>query len=251
MATQKHQMQPEHEPPPDEFSRRILYSLLQPALELAADEGLELKELGHWAETGYFHVLRERGLKMREMSDLLSVSMRKVAGLSKQLKENFLAPEKEVALPRRIEFILWAEPLSRSRLAQVMTDVDESELDEALEILLEEERITLNDDERYDIASPTRRIVGRTWMGKIDGLNNLMRSVYEVVQRRLFDDDERAFARTLNLRVRPEDLERLHKLYEEEIWSELAALDEAARDHEDAVPIDFSVFWTPSDEDTE
>jgi len=236
-----------NDPPQDEFVRRVFYSMIGGALKLAADEELSLKEVNHWVETATFHVLKDRGMKMREISEALDISMRKAANLSNQLKQNFLEPEREHTLPRRIEFMLWSEPLSRSRLLQVM-EVDESELDDALEILVKQERVVLEDGRspRYHIASPTRRIVGRSWMGRIDGLNNLMNSAYGTIRARFFDQDERAFARTIQFSVRPEDLPKLQQLYEEKIWPELAELDRQARDAPNPVAMDLSILWAPT-----
>ena len=236
------QSAPEHE-----YTRRVLYSLLGPVARLAADEQLTLKELGHWIETAYFHEAKGRGLKMREMSDLFEVSMRKVAMLSKQLKLNFLRPEREVSLPRQIEFALWAEPLSRARIAQAFAHVDEAEIDQALVVLRDEGRVVEVDGRvvRYEIANATRRMVGRDWMARIDGLNNLMNNVTDAVFGRFFRGEERAFARTLQLRVRPEDLHELRAVYEEHVWEKLRELDERARGDQHAVPMGFSILWAP------
>lgn len=240
-------------PPEHEYTRRVLYSLLMPAARLAGDEGLNLKELSHWIETAYFHDLKGRGLKMREMSELLDVSMRKVAMLSKQLKLNFLRPEREVSLPRQIEFALWSEALSKARLAQTFPGSSQEEIDEAIELLIEEGRVVELEGRttRYDIASATRRIVGRDWMGRIDGLNNLMNNVADAVFGRFFRGEERAFARTLQLRVRPEDLPELRALYEDEVWERLRELDERARGDQHAIPMGVSILWAPQAPDNE
>ncbi len=237
------------QPPEPEYSRRVLYSLLIPVRRLAARNGLTLTELMHWVETGYFHELKSRGLKMREMSELLDVSMRKIAMLSKQLKINFLRPEREVALPRRIEFALWAEPLSRARIAQTFPSAEEEDVDAAIDTLLDEERIIVvrGRTDKYDIASPTRRMVGRTWMRRIDGLNNLMANVADAVVARFFRGEERAFARTLQLRIRPEDLPELKRMYEEHVWGLLEELDERARGDSHAIPMGVSILWAPQD----
>lgn len=234
-------------PPEHEYSRRVLYSLLLPAMRLAGARAMSLRELSHWLETAYFHELKARGLKMREMADVLDVSMRKVAMLSKQLKLNFLAPEREVELPRLVEFALWAEPLSKARLTQTFSAIEPEELDEALDLLVAEGRVVELEGRvvRYDIASPTRRMVGRNWMARIDALNNLMNNVADTVSARFFEADERAFARTLQLRIRPEDLGELQKMYEEKVWETLKELDERARGDELAVPIGVSILWAP------
>lgn len=234
----------------EEFSLRVLYSLMKPVAKLASVKRIALQDLTPWMQLAYFHDLKDRGLKMREMSDVMGVSMRKVAMLSKQLKQNFLRPELEVELPRRIEFVLWAEPLSRARLSQALPGVTDAELDDALQILADQERIVVREEARgviYDISSTTRRVVGREWAGKIDGVNNVMNNVFNAVLGRLFHDDARAFARTLQLHVREDDLEELRAFYNETIFPFLAELDERANETPDRFPIDVSILWAPTD----
>ncbi|MEO1271243.1 MAG: hypothetical protein AAFX99_24390 [Myxococcota bacterium] len=103
-----------------ETRTRVIYSVLVPAVRLAFVFRVPLKELGDLLQMAYYHETKRRGLKMRETSEQLGVSMRKVAQLSKRLKRNFLKPESDYGLPRQIEFMLWAEPLSELRIGQAL-----------------------------------------------------------------------------------------------------------------------------------
>ena len=89
------------------------------------------------------------------------------------------------------------------------------------------------------------RLVRDTILARIDGLGNLLGSVANVIFGRFFEREPAAFARTLNLRVRREDLPALQALYESLVWSRLVELDEAAHGDPDAVAIDFNVIWGP------
>src|SRR5690606_15670193 len=190
---------------------------------------------------------KRRGLKMREASDVLDVSMRKVALLSKRLKQNFLDAEHEVELPRRIEFMLWAEPLSSARIKQVLTDVEEQEIDEAIEMLDAQGRIELQDGRTptWTVKRNEFRLVHDNMLSRIDGLNNLLASLANAVFGRFFEREVRAFARTLSLRVRETDLPRLQSLYEDVLWETLRRLDADAHGNDDAIEMDVSILWAP------
>ena len=54
---------------------------------------------------------------MKESMRAMSISISKATDLSRQLKQNLVGLVAQThGLPRRIEYILWAEPLSRARL---------------------------------------------------------------------------------------------------------------------------------------
>lgn len=234
-------------PSSDEIRQRVIYALMLPAVRLARVFGVPLKMVERWLHMAYFHELRDSGLKMREAAGHLKVSMRKAALLSKQLKDNFLQPEQVKTLPRRIEFCLWAQPLSFARLQQAMPEVEPVTLTAALDQLVAEGRLTLNRGRTttYAATRPERRLVRDNWLARIDGLNNLLGTVSDAVYGRFFAAEPRAFARTLSFRMRSQDREKLQALYEEQIWPTLVALDEASRDDENAEQVELSLCWAP------
>lgn len=234
--------------PRDELARRVLYSLLVPASRLARAFRVPLGELSEWSELAYFHELRGSGLKMREIATRLDVSMRKAANLSSRLKQNFLDPERSVGLPRRIEFMLWAGPLSNARLYQVLPNEDPDAIDAALVALVDEGRVARAEEAGRPVFSVTGteyRLYREDWLNRIDGLNHLAATVAQAAYARFFAPDDPSFARTVSLRVREEDLPALHKLYEEAIWPALRAFDEAAADEESSRAIDLAYCWSP------
>ncbi len=238
-------------PPPPALSERVIYALLGPATQLAFAFRLPLKPLLELLQTAYFHETRRRGLTTAEAAELLDVSPRKIAMLSRDLKHSFLPEDREVGLPRRIEFMLWAEPLSAARLTQVL-DAPTEAVEAAIAQLLAEGRIREEADRvtRYAVVRSEFRLVDqRGWLSRLDGLNNLLSSVTAAVKGRFFDDEPRAFARTLNFRAVPGWGERLRTLYESTIFPALAALDEEARGCPDAECVDLSVVWAPANKE--
>lgn len=235
--------------PKEELARRVVYSLLAPAARVGRAFKLPLSELRDWAELAYFHELRASGRKQREIAEALGVSMRSVANLSSRLKQNFLDPEREVGLPRRIEFMLWAEDLSLARLQQVLSSEDPAAIDAAVASLVAEGRIVEIEGPRpvYSVTRSENRLYSDMWLARVDGLNHLVSTVSAAVFGRFFAGEPRSFARTIGLRVRPEDLPKLRALYEEQIWPALKALDDAAAADGDAEAIDIALCWAPND----
>ena len=242
-------LQSEEERAALELERRVIYSMMVPGVRLARAFGVPLKEVGEWVELGYLKELLDGGFKLKDAAELLKVSVRKVSMLSSRLRENFFLPELEHELPARIEFMLWAEPLSRKRIKQYLSSSKEEAVDDAIDLLVEQGRIREMDGRTttYEVVASEQRLVRDDLMARIDALNTLLGNVTDAVFGRFFQQDEKAFARSLQFRVRAEDLPRLKALYEEHVWRELSALDEAARQDPNAISMGATLCWAPMD----
>ena len=232
-----------------ELERRVIYSMMVPGVRLARAFGVPLKEVGEWVELGYLKELLDGGFKLKNAAELLKVSVRKVSMLSSRLRENFFLPELEHELPARIEFMLWAEPLSRKRIKQYLSSSNEDAVDDAIDLLVEQGRIREVDGRTttFEVVTNEQRLVRDDLMARIDALNTLLGNVTDAVFGRFFQKDEKAFARSLQFRVRAEDLPRLKALYQEHVWRELSALDEAARQDPNAISMGATLCWAPMD----
>lgn len=231
----------------EEFCDRIVYSMMQPVIKIARYLEVDLKELTHWARTAYFHELRQSDMTLQQISDFLGVSLPTAARLSKDLKDNFYRPELEHQLPERIEFMLWAEPLSRARICQVITDREDEVIEEAIDQMLEEDRIKEDPDnpDRLTLVEPEGRLVDDAWYTRIGSLNSLLGNLSDTVKDRFFNEDSESFARTIHFRIDPERLDELKQMYEKQIWQRLVELEEDAKDVDDPVEVELSVFWHP------
>ena len=242
----------------EELRLRVLFSLLGPVVALADRFGVSLKELTEWTRLAYFRHLRDAGLGLAEVAERLDVSERTAKTLSRQLRESFFLPEREHNLPTRIEFMLWRQPMSEGRLKQVLPD-DREAVEEALVQLLEQQRIApVRDDGDSTVPTyaPTQSVnsqIGEAWVKRIGSLNSLMGNLHQVVQRRFFGEDARAFARTLTFMLRPEGFGALERLFLETLVPAIAALDEEAahgtdEGSDEAVGVKLSLLWAPEDE---
>jgi hypothetical protein len=238
----------------EEYKARVLFAMLAPAARLAVRFRTSLREMKHLIELSIYREARRRGLKMKEVQALLSISMSKVGLLSKDLKEHFAAPDQAHGLPRRLLSLLWAGPLSEARLLQALEGQHEaSDILAALAQMVADKRLSLTQERtpRYQLGEPQYRLVQEPWMARVDALGDLMEVVVRTVEARFFEGDERAMARSLNFRVKPEDLPRLKQLYEEQIFPLICEMDAAVSPEAASIPLSFSILWTPQAEEPE
>ena len=233
--------------------KHILLSVLGLAARLAPRMGVPLSELKKTAELAYYREARGRGMKMREMSDVMSVWMAKVGALSKDLKQHFPEPEREYSVPRRVLSLLWVGPLSSKRIQQGDPDVDPDVVDAAVETLRRDERIARlpGRTARFELTAHAHRLVQDGWMERIDELGHMMRTAAHVVEGRFSRNDARAFSRSIGFRAIPARLERLRSVDEEHVYPAIAAADEEAAGREDAEHHALTFQFTPDFDESE
>lgn len=242
-----------HAPPDDltrdELLQRILYALLRPTAKLASAFDLPLKELTQLIELAYFRELRAQGLTLPETGQALAISTRKAGRLSRLLREKFLDAEREHTLPRRIEFMLWSQPMSQARLNQVLPDVSEDALGEALETLLREGRITPVQGRvtEYKPALSLRKLPRDTWMRRLGGLMSFADNLADATWGRFFRATPGTQARTVSFSIPAGSERELAEWYEAVVLPKIVAMDAEA----DTLPPDqrrpmrLSICWAP------
>lgn len=231
---------------------RLVYQLLRLAARVAAYFGFPLKVVGDWLQMAYFHELRERGLKLQDIADGLQISISKAALLSKRLKTNFMQGEDRVALPRQIEFLLWAEPLSQAKIEQALGDSATSEqVGRALRRLVREERVLSKDEGRRVVYVRTKqnsRLVSEDVESRLDAMDGLAVNVANAFAH-VFEDGRRdVFTRTVNFYANKKDLSELEAVYREHVWPKILELEERAAGNKSAQAFDLSLLWAPAEE---
>lgn len=212
-----------------ELMRRLVQSLARPVGRFAAAFELPMAEVLDLVQASMMQVMRERGLTLADIGRRMDVSERHAKRLLKQLRESFLDAERGYDLPLRVEFALWAQPMSRARLKQVLRD-EPGDVDLAVDALLASGRI-LADGGRTPRLRPStqvQRLMRDAWLVRIGALNSLLANVGDAVYGRFIDKADTAFARTLNFLVRPEDRPELARFFEEQLVPFMTALDERA-----------------------
>ncbi len=230
---------------PEEFQARLLYSLMLPVARLASRTQVPLKEVVRWLRIAYFQELRARGATLREIAALMDVSQPTAARLAREARDNFLLPEREHQLPQRLEFMLWASPMSAARLHQCLPEEAPEDIDAALALMSEQGRIAPHPErpDQLTLTRPEGRLMGDSWVARIGSLNSLLDNLDQTVKQRFLDHSDDAFARTLNLRVALDELPALRALYEDTLWPALVALDARARHAPKRVAIKLSLLW--------
>ncbi|MEO1273284.1 MAG: hypothetical protein AAFX99_34810, partial [Myxococcota bacterium] len=245
-----HQRSPEAESdqelPREELEQRVIFSLLRPVVASATLFGVTSKTLGGWLQLAHLRHLRDQGLTLKEASAHLDVSERTAKRLFRQLKVNFLRPETEHNLSVTLEFMLRATPMSEARLNQVLRHIPAEAISAALKQMLDEERIAPNAGRTvtYRVVRSVTSMVRDTWLARIGGLNSLLQNLTDTVYGSFVLRDPRSTARTLTFSVMPERLDELQAAFLALVQT-IAALDEEAEGHPDAVPMRLSVFFAP------
>ena len=232
------------EPELGEFDRSLFYALCTPLVRLAVRRGLPLRALRDLVGMAYFHETRRQHMTNPVAAERLGVSLRTITHLSRRLKD-FLTVENAHGLPRKIEYLLWAEPISAARIKQTVR-AEPSEIEDALQRLRQEERIRLRDDGRYEVTRRQFGLVNDHDLGaRIDGLRHQLEVVADSVEHRFFGGEHTpAFARTYAFRLRRRDAGLIREWYEL-LRKYVDLMEDLARGAEDQVEMALTIAWAP------
>lgn len=241
---------PDQRIPQGELVARVIFALLRPAVRIATLFGVSLKDLTRLLESAHYQEVRTHTPTQRDVADALGVSARTADRLARQLREAFVVPELEHHLPRRIEFMLAATPMSAARLVQVVHDASERDVLEALATLEQDGRVVAEQGRTtvYRPASGVRSLPRDSWVNRIGGLESFGENLSNAAWGRFFADDERAFARTLSFRLTEPQIRELDAWYQSAVLPAIVAWSEAAESVQDTTPrtaMQLSLCWAP------
>lgn len=230
-----------------ELQRRVLYAIVRPLVRLADAFRVPLAEVLDLVQVAYFHHLRDKGLRLADIGERLAISERSAKRLAKQLRETFLDAERRYDLPVKIEFMVWATPMSRAKVNQLLSEVDPRAIDQAIAQLIAEGRLVEEEGRtpRLMVNQRVNTLVRDTWLARIGGLNSFLGNLGDAVFGRFFRSEPRAMARTLNFLIRDRDRAALDRLFMETLVPAVQALDEAAQGADDAESFRMSLCWAP------
>lgn len=247
-----------------ELERRILLATLSLAVRLCCRLGLPLKDLVGHVRIAYLRELRQQGLSLAECAQRLEVSERTAKTLAKELRESFELPDTQHTLPTKIEFMLWRTPMSQARLHQVLRDHSHKELDEAIALLVEQERIRLDREPATPVYIPTQSVnsqLSPEWIKRIGGLSSLLDNLYHTIDQRFFEEappvedesppEESSFARTLSFYVAQGKFELLQKLFWEVVVPQISTIDQDSHKAPKAWPVKLTMFWAREPQDND
>ncbi len=208
---------------------RLVFSLMQAAVRVAARVHMPLKQLQELVRTAYF--LEHRRNHPRDLvsvADKLDVSLRTAGTLNKQLRDAFFRPEREVEPIRSVTTALLGGPLSRAGLEEE-TELEGPELERALTHLGELGWIDIGDDGVVRLSRTLRSWVADDLEKRVDGINHQLSVIAEGVWSRFVrHDTATSGGRTWTFAVREEDLGPLVDRVIAVLRAEAVAAEEAA-----------------------
>lgn len=206
MATQPWRQRGDEDGALPNIATRIVYSLLKPAVKLAARGGLRMGEVLDLVQLAYFEEMRRHHPReLQAIAEKLDLSLRTVSTLNRRIKEAFFAAETQVQPARHVAALLQDEPLSLAELKRKAPELTERVLSDALRLLRDNEWVVVN-KRKYQLTSRLRSYIDDSITRRIDGLNNQMEILASSVARRFFDDDAEAVGRSWAFSARREDI---------------------------------------------
>lgn len=232
----------------NELRQRMLHAFGRSVAMLSDAFGSSLQEAQESIRMAYFHEMKSRGLKLRQISDQLDISERHVKRLQKGFRENFLDAEREYDLPVRIEFLLWATPVSRKKVKQLLKrfESDESVVDKAIDDLIESGRVAELDGELV-VQKNVHSKLDHTLIARMGGLTSFISNLTDAAYARFIDEEPEAFARTMSFLIKDGDIERLLAHFGESLIPTIQQIDEEAQNAPDSRQLRLSVCWAPYD----
>ena len=231
-----------------ELRQRMLHAFGRSVALLSDAFGSTLQEAQESIRMAYFHEMKSRGLKLRQISEQLDISERHVKRLQKGFRETFLDAEREYDLPVRIEFLLWATPVSRKKVKQLLKrfESDERAIDQAIQALIDGGRVAEVDGELV-VQKNVHSKLDHTMIARIGGLSSFISNLTDAAYARFVDEEPEAFARTMSFLVKDGDIERLTAHFAKSLIPLIQQIDEEAQGAEDARQIRLSMCWAPYD----
>jgi hypothetical protein len=243
----------------EERGRRALHVTLRASARVAMETGVELKGLKRALEDAYVHEALERGWPLKTIGETLGVSPSKTALLSRQLKKGLMSrlAQEELALERRLEYMLWAKPMTLARLNQVLPQERYSDLSKALKVLVAEERVVRRGDGHaatYALRVDPERRPWERYLARLDGAQRGLVAAADAV-RSLFvrGEEEPAQVHSLEIPVAPDRVPEAREAIERAMTALFTELQELSADEdapgEDDVTLRLGTFWAADGED--
>jgi hypothetical protein len=238
-----------------EQKMKVLYLTFLPSVRLARRLGINLKDIKDLLEIAYCNETKKANLSTKQTLALLKISQSKLSILLKKLKKHFLtfSNTNNIDTAKIIETALWGEPLSESRLCQILQDQQPKDIKSALKKLIEDEKIIEDKTGRIITYSPNNQkgasIIENDFNGQMIDVQKFLKSIADLIYTRFFSDSKNTFFKTTTLKIKKTKIFKLKKLYKKTIWKRLAKWDEEARKHPDQTEvdiIDLSIFVTPN-----
>lgn len=208
---------------------RLVYSLLKPAVNMAARFHVPMRTLAELLRLAYFEALRREGLSQTAIGTRLGQTARHMRTLARKLKTDFFAAEREVGLVREVESEIARSSPTTKRLHESLPGWSAAEVDAAVETLLAEGRVVRN-KQHLEIARHYVVLGSDKFHLRIDALNHFMTGISRAVtQRLIFEEREEAMVKTISFVADPRQLREFLSTLEANLRRDIARLEEDAQ----------------------
>jgi hypothetical protein len=208
---------------------RLVYSLLKPAVAMAARFHVPMRTLAELLRLSYFETLRRDGLSQAAVGERLGQTARHMRTLARKLKSDFFEAETEVGLVREVESEIARSRPTPRRLYESLPGWSSGDVDRALATLVSEGRVT-RDKNRFEIAARYLVLSSDKFHHRVDALNHFLGGVTRAVaQRLIFEERELAMIKTISFVARSARFQEFLRTLEANLRRDIAALEEDAQ----------------------
>ncbi|GEM_PF-5990920 len=196
------------------WKHRVVYSLLRGAVRVSLRLQLPMDAVVELLRMAYFQEARDvKGLDLAVIADLFGKSLRTVSSLHHRYREDFFAPEREVAFRRELAQLLAAGPRMQEELSAHFGDRTQHELETALSDLVQDGRVLQADGRWHRDPEDHDFFADADASARIDGLNRQIDILTETAWSRLLDADaaQTATARSYVFAASPDDFQALQR----------------------------------------
>ena len=196
-----------------ELQRRIVYTLLRPAMRICRLFRMPLSTVEELVRMAYFEEIRLLGASSQAQTALLmGRSLRTIGTLERQYRSDFLAPEAELETMREVEEAFDEGPLTLDEVKERLPHVEGEGIERIVESLWGMGRL-----KREPNGADDRFVLDRTFVSlvrddadaQLDGLRHQLDVIVSAVNTRFFAADRPAVARTLAFVADPAEMETL------------------------------------------
>lgn len=236
-----------------ERAQRTLHMMFRAGARVAMATGVNLRRLKGAVEDAYVQEALESGWPLKKIGEVLDVSASKTALLSRQLKQGVVSKDHtdELELDRRLEYMLWARPMTLARMNQVLPRERYSDLAKAVRRLVADERVSASDDEgqvtTYSLRVDPERRPWERYLSRLEGAQRGMRAAADAVTSLFVEESgEPAQAYSVEVQLAPEQIPQARELIEakmNELTEALRAMDETGAMRVDSKPLRLGAFW--------
>jgi hypothetical protein len=207
---------------------RLVFSLLKPALRMAARFHVPVRAIVELVRLGYYELLSRQGMVGAEIAEVFGQSPRHMRSLAHRLKSDFFAAEAEVGIVRDVEEAVAVHAPTRAELPGLLPAAEPERVESALAQLLGDERVEMGADGHLRTGRRFVVMASDAFHHRIDALNHHLDAVYQATAQRLvFDERTATMIKTITFSAAPQELDAYLKKLEGDLRRDLAAMEES------------------------